>query len=241
MSVKRDRKILITRPEIDAKETAQILRAKGYDVLCEPMIGITYQKKRLTLSTDDYAGLIFTSRNGVRAFLENCDNRDLSVFTVGDKTLQDVQDSGFKNVQSASGTVDDLKILLSQNSSDKPYLYVRGAEISQPLKGSVNGVQVEEKILYHADIKEEFSNSLMRNLIGAEISDVLFYSKRTAEAFIDIVQKHEDKNLLHTGLKASKALCLGRSMLEYVSVLPWQDIRCADHPDQDHLIALLDK
>ena len=68
-----ERLVLITRADIDAAEISASIREKGFNVLCAPMIEITTHQESFSLSKEDYAGLVFTSGNGVRAFVQNCD------------------------------------------------------------------------------------------------------------------------------------------------------------------------
>lgn len=233
-------RVLITRPKADAEALAQEIQQKNYDIFCQPLIEIIYHEENLSLSKTQYAGIIFTSKNAVRAFCQNTQDRDLPVLTVGDQTRAEVRAAGFKQVQSAGGGVADLIKLLSHQQAKKPYLYCRGKHISHPLKGAVTAVPIEEVTLYHAEKQQKISDKCVGLIKAGSFSYVLFFSKRTAESFVDFVLTHPDKEVLENGLKSSKALCLGASMIEYVSILPWQEIKLARHPDRKSLLALLD-
>ena len=78
------------------------------------------------------------------------------MFTVGERTAEEAREAGFQEVHSADGDVQALKALLAQNPSDKLYLYARATHISNPLKGQIEGVEIDEKILYHIDKKGKF-------------------------------------------------------------------------------------
>ena len=110
--------VLITRPEIDAKSTAIAVQEKGYEVFCQSFLEVIYHDDLIS-DLEKYSALIFTSINGVRAYVQNIQNRDLPVFTVGDRTQAEVRQAGFKQVKSASGNVDNLIKLLSEEASKK--------------------------------------------------------------------------------------------------------------------------
>lgn len=230
------RSVLITRPEVDAKEIAALVEEKNYQVVCEPFLEVIYHKTSLPdLST--YGGLVFTSANAVRAFCQNSAERDLAVFTVGDYTALEAKAAGFEKISSASGNIDDLEALLSQSPSDMPYLYIRGEHISKKLEINDPKITIEEAVLYYTEKKQDISAQSLALLAEGAFSHVLFFSARTAEGFIDIVQSQDG---LFEGLKSSKALCLGASMVECLTVLPWADVQVASHPTRQGMLALLD-
>lgn len=231
-------RVLITRPEVDANNFAEDIRQKGYEVSCEAFLNVIYDDISIP-DLSQYSSLIFTSINGVRAFCQNTKDRILPVLTVGDKTQVEVRASGFEQTKSASGNVDDLIALLSKEQAEKPYLYCRGEHISRPLKEVVTGVSIEEIILYHTEKQQKISSGCAEIIKAGGFSHVLFFSKRTAESFVDCVLNHQDKEALESGLKSSKALCLGTSMIECVSILPWQEVRVASHSDSEGILALL--
>lgn len=233
------KQILITRPEIDALETAKILNQKGYESFCESFLKIIYRDCKIP-NLEKFETVIFTSRHAVHAFCQNTDERNISVLTVGDKTAEEAEKNNFKNIQSASGDLDDLVQLLSRNVSDKPYLYARGQEVSACLVGSLPKLDIEEVILYHTEKQQEISLGGAEMLKNMAFSHVLFYSKRTAESFVAAIEAHPQKLALFEGFKGAKALCLGSSMVEYLSVLPWRSIDVADKPNQEALLALLE-
>ncbi len=220
--------VLITRPEQDAATTANALVAQNYQVICQPFLKIVMDE-RVIENIENYQGIIFTSQNAVRAFCLRHTARDMDVYAVGQATKELSYSYGFKNVHNADGTVDDLKTILSE---DQALLYIRGAHISTPITGH----NITEEILYHAENIEEIDKSIIEKLREKEVSEVLFYSKRTADNFVQLIRQ----NALEGCLNHTKALCLGDSMIKSVSVLPWQFVACAQRPTQDSLLALLD-
>lgn len=221
-------RVLITRPIEEAEDIRQDLMNKNYDVFCEPLL-VSHIHDNKIEDVESFEGIIFTSRNGVRAFCQNCENRELPIYCVGDATSSLATESGLKNVQSAGGAAIDLRKIIPR---DKRLLYVRGEDITQEIEADY----ITPYIGYHADKKEEFSDEVKLIIEENGFSHVLFFSKRTADAFVENIQKYE----IERGLTHTKALCLGTSMVKSVSVLLWAGVEVAKQPDKHSLMALLD-
>lgn len=230
--------VLITRPETDSFDTAQDIENLNYHVICEPFLKVSFNDFTLP-DLNGYAGLIFTSANGVRSVLDQITDFDIPVLCVGNQTYDIAVQSGFKSVRNANGTVDDLAKLISTHTADKPYLYIRAEDISRDLKALVEGVRIEEVVTYHADIIEEISTLSRQVLMRGEVGYIMFFSKRTAEAFIQWIKNDPQSASIVTALKHTRALCLGDSMVECLSVITWKDIQVATHPNRQGLLKLL--
>jgi len=79
-------KILITRPEEDAKPLADALAERGIASVIEPLLAIRTLPETAAPLAEDLAGvqaILFTSANGVRAFAELSHRRD-----IGDERVQ---------------------------------------------------------------------------------------------------------------------------------------------------------
>lgn len=225
--------VLITRPEDDALDIAYAVNQKGQTAFCEAFLNVVFHDQKLP-NLENYKALIFTSANGVRAFVQKSDARDIPVYTVGDQSLAEVRQYDFKNYKSAQGGVDDLAAMLEAEGIDGQALYVRGRDISKTL--DIEGLKIEEITLYHTEKSEEISPNCLDLMEMGVFSHVMFFSKRTAESFTALL---EGKSKAIAGLKGTKALCLGDSMLECLSVLPWAEIVVAKQPDRDGMLDLL--
>ncbi len=227
--------VLITRPEEDAKSIADDIVQKGYGVFLESFLTVVFDGEIIP-DISRYSGLIFTSKNGVRAFCAQEKNRDLLVFTVGKNTADEARKVGFLDIKSADGDVSSLSVLLSDYPAKKPYLHIRGEHIARPIQSQNKGVQIEEKVLYHTEKIDKISKECAEIIQKNGLSHVLFFSKRTAESFVSAICTYG----LEAGFKRTKALCLGDSMIESLSVLPWDEIIVAARFNRDGMLALLD-
>ncbi len=226
--------ILVTRPEADAIEVTQALRAKNYEVTATAFLKINLLRQSLG-DLSAYGGLIFTSANAVRAFCHNSAVRDLRVWSVGEHTSKAARKAGFNDIRTADGNVAYLTEMLGQHEFDKPYLYIRGRHISKPIRN----VQLKEIVLYEGEKLTEIPLETKNIICAGGFTHIMFFSKRTAESFAEAVEASEYAPLLKEGLKTTMALCLGDSMVECLSVLPWQDIKVAKNANRDSLFAIL--
>ena len=100
-------RVLVTRPEDDARRLVALLADRGIEVVSAPLLHIDL----LTgddLDLNGVQALLFTSANGVRSFGTRSGERDIPALCVGDATAREARDAGFTDVRSAGGDVDDV-------------------------------------------------------------------------------------------------------------------------------------
>jgi uroporphyrinogen-III synthase len=232
--------VLITRPEEDATAIAYALNQRGYTAFCEPFLEIHDVDADLP-DLNKYNALVFTSANGVRAFCRISGRRDIPVYTVGDNTLAEARRFQFEHYKSAKGDADDLAALLSSEQKDQPVLYIRGQNVSKSLSELAPDVHFDEVVLYQSAEPEKISANCLDLFLDGAFSHILFFSVRTAESFVKLVGKEQESGRMEEALKRTKALCLGPSMIECLSVLPWQEIAVATSPDREAMLDLLEQ
>jgi uroporphyrinogen-III synthase len=229
------RTVLVTRPEQDAQEIAELIRGKGYNVQCEAFLSVVLHDEAINdRALEPYDALIFTSKNGVRAFCHNSSKRNFEVYVVGDATAQEAYKNKFKNVHSAEkggGDVASLKEII-RNCGHSKLLYLRGKHVTQSLENNL----IDEKILYHTEFVKKINKNILKDIIKGKFSDILFYSVRTADAFMYALKDFDNFECLNT----TRCLCLGDSIAKVVSVLPWRTIDVVQHPRKQNLLNLLD-
>lgn len=129
-------RILVTRSEPGASETAARLSAAGYIPIVEPVFAIA----PIAVSLPDFDALAFTSANGARQFAELSPRRDVPVFCVGDRTADAARDAGFTSVVSAEGDVSALVGLIQAKLPKTSRLLHAGNEESRgDLTGRLRG------------------------------------------------------------------------------------------------------
>jgi uroporphyrinogen-III synthase len=233
---------LITRPDDDAEPLAAALIARGITVVREPLLAV----KPVADATVDLEGvqaLLFTSANGVRAFANLSQRRDLPVFAVGDNTARTARATGFDNVESAAGAVDDLARLVARRLDSKrgALFHAAGSAMAGDLAGLLNakGFELRRVMLYSADQAAALTDDAKGRLERGEIGLVLLFSPRTAETFVTLVRDAGDA-AMH-GIEQATALCLSPAVEKAAQGLPWRSILTAEKADLPSMLRLVDQ
>lgn len=187
--------ILVTRPSPDDALTAKNLRARGFEVLCAPMLrfeAVPFQ--------DDagvkYGAVIATSANALRAVapkLANSRLLKLPLFAVGDHTAAAAGEAGFGEVIISRGDAGALREQIVASAKSKlfkkasPLLYLAGADLARDLAGELGekGFTVTTLTTYRMTPAPTLPRDVCDAFVAHEIEAVLHYSRRSARAFLD--------------------------------------------------------
>jgi uroporphyrinogen-III synthase len=229
-------RILVTRAEPGAGETAARLAAMGHEAIRAPMLAIEH----LTTAgdVDGFQAILFTSTNGVAAFAAASGARALPAYCVGDATGAAARGAGFQNVQSADGDVTALAALVAQarRPGDGALLHAAGADVAGDLAGALalRGFTVERRTFYRAVVARTLPEHARAALHSRDVpvDAVLFHSARGASAFTEIVKQHVDCTRI-------TALCFSDAVARAASVLSWRAVHVAQAPHEDALLALV--
>src|SRR6202795_5254796 len=102
-------RVLVTRPEEDARRTAEKMAKFGHDALIAPLIEIRLLDGP-EIPLDGVQAILATSGNGIRALARRNSRRDVRVFVVGTQTAIVARAEGYFEVADAAG---DAKSLVS--------------------------------------------------------------------------------------------------------------------------------
>lgn len=229
--------LLLTRPQEDSRRSAEKLVAAGHRVTIAPVMRIVLPPGP-DIAPDGCQALVFSSSNAVRAFAARSAERDIRVFTVGDRSARLAGDLGFAEVRSAAGDSADLAALLARHLSPAggPVLYLTGTHIATDL-GNIPGLgkfTIKREIVYEAKALTTLSATCRQALMGAEIGAVLFYSRRSAELFSALLGDYGITPVLGT----MTACCLAPRVAEGLRAADWAAIEVAARPVEDSLLAL---
>ncbi|MEM6812029.1 MAG: uroporphyrinogen-III synthase [Pseudomonadota bacterium] len=227
--------VLLTRVEQDNKALAQELKQKGYEVFEHPFLVIEPLDYELP-EPQNFSALLFTSSKAVDYLKDSEELVHLPVFCVGSVTGDKVREKGL-NIQKTYINVDELIQDLNQMSFDSPLLYLSGREIFkdlfQELHHAVHRVELYNSIQV-IDINEEI-------FLNSQIDSVLFYSRRTAEAFAKALETSPYSNEIKESITRTSLLCLSDSMLNYLAYFPWKDVHVAEKPTHQDMIKKLEE
>ena len=129
--------LLITRPEDDARLFAEEAEAIGFAPVFEPLLRIEPLQAQ---SLPDLApqAVLFTSANGVRAFINAYGQLGCPAYAVGDATARAARDVGFAPVQSAGGDAEALAALVQAELEPSAGLLIHAT--GQSVAGNLQGV-----------------------------------------------------------------------------------------------------
>jgi uroporphyrinogen-III synthase len=235
--------VLITRPEPEANELAERLAARGYATLIEPLLEIRLLMDGRPLDFAGVQAILISSANGVRALdarLAASDKaRALPLFAVGPASAEAATAAGFLGVEAANGDVGALAALVGRRCtpSQGRLVHVAGSVVAGDLAGrlAAQGFTVDRVTLYEAVPARTLSPSATRALKAGTIDQMLFFSPRTAETFVRLIEEAG----LGAALGRATALCLSDAVATVAGRLSWGAIRIAARPEEEALLETL--
>ncbi len=230
---------LITRPREDAEELAPELRRRGLTPVLAPLLTIRH-RAGVVPRLDGVQALLLTSANGARALAAAAQERDLPVYAVGGATARTAAGLGFAAVESAAGNVEDLTRLVADSLDPKAgtLYHAAGTRLAGDLAGRLReeGFTVMRETLYEAEAATKLPAPAKEELKTGRIDLALFFSPRTAAAFVTLVIEAG----LASGCERAAAYALSPAVGDALSELPWRAIGVSAHPDQESLLAAVD-
>lgn len=232
------RRILITRPRIDAEPLATILAERGIDSLIEPLM----RAELLAEAKIDLSGVqavVATSANGVRAFAALTPRRELPLCAVGEATAAAARAAGFTHVEVAGGDVDALASMISARCDPArgALLHAAGTVSAGDLAGALAaaGFACRRAVLYRMEPARAFSPAARRALGDGTVAGVALYSPRTATIFADLLDAAD----LVPACRHLSVICLSRAVATRVAAFPWAACAIAAQPDQPAMVAAI--
>jgi uroporphyrinogen-III synthase len=231
-------RLLLTRPAEDSERMAEILRQAGHACASLPVFTI----RNLPGNLPDLAGitgLLFTSRNGVRAFAAATPRRDFAVFAVGEASAAAARDAGFTRVTAGGGDVDSLAATVATAAvpADCRLLHVAGETLTGDLCGllQARGFTVSRCTLYAAEAIADMPADMAAALAAGSFDAVMFFSPRTAAVFAELARKCG----LSSHFRIMRAFCLSERVAAAAAALPWQHVITSPVPTEAALLAAL--
>jgi uroporphyrinogen-III synthase len=232
---------LITRPLPEAEETAKILQDKGFSTIIDPLLtihirmdGASELEKSLQYPIQT---IVLTSANGAKALGHITEKRELPILAVGASTAAAAKKLGFHKITVTGENVRLLMdhIVRSCPPKDGDILYISADVITVNLPSllAAQGFAVKRIIGYYSEETTVLSEKTITLLENKSPSTALFYSKRTAEIFMQLAANYD--------LSHITAFALSPAIAEVLHAKQWQGIYSADHPTQESLMALIEK
>lgn len=228
-------RILVTRPSGDGEATAELLRARGHEVLLAPLMAIRFHDGG-EIALGGVQAILATSANGVRTLARRTKRRDVPLFAVGRQTAQEARTHGFVAVLSADGDGADLaKAAIGwAKPQDGALLHVAGSNTKGDLAAALtaSGFDVRTAALYDAVAADALPDEAVQAIRSGALDAVLLFSPRGARVFA----------ALAAGLDCSAvtAVCISEAAAKALDGLALRAVLVADRPDQDALLARLE-
>ena len=227
--------ILITRPLEDCSEMILKFKSLGHQVSHLPLLSIdkiNYDQ----IDFSNYEGIIFTSANAVKFLNLKQIDKKIFCFCVGNATEKKARDSGFQNVITAEGNVNNLKELVLQNFNQKDggLIYVSGEVVSTDLDQQLikEGYKIDRVINYKTTHNQKFDEKFVTDL-KLNIPDMVYiYSQNSAQSFLNFIKINQSENLwMNTNL-----MCIGEKTSSILNEIKWKKIFLFNPGEEEFLL-----
>lgn len=234
-------RVLVTRPEPDARDLALRLAATGHEAVVDPLLEVE------PLPIDpaafaDAAAVVATSRNALRSLAASpalAQARSLPLFAVGGRTEALARELGFARIVTGPGTARELAgtIRTARPPDGKPLVYLAGERLAFDLAPELRsaGYDVRQIVAYRTVAAKSLRASTRTLLEGGEIGAVLLLSPRTAAAYRDLVLAAGLQQAVH----GVAHVCLSPAIAAALAPLSPESVTAAGHPTIEELLALL--
>lgn len=181
--------ILLTRPKDGAERFAEALRqdfGANQQIVLSPLTRIEWIEEEP--DTEDITRLVFTSINGVRAFVRQSKRRDIACYTVGDATAREAQSFGLR-ATSCKGRASDLIARILADGERGPVLHVRGEHSRGAVVENLRAGGCEAReIIFYRQVEQALSQEAMQLIGENTLVIVPLFSPRGAALFVEQYQ-----------------------------------------------------
>jgi uroporphyrinogen-III synthase len=234
-------RVLVTRPEPDARDEIEALAARGHEGVPAPLLVIE-QIADVALDLDGAQGLIVTSRNALRALAHHpalAAARKLPLFTVGAPTARKARELGFAAVIEGPGDGAGLAELIADRADPQRgrLVHLAGETLAFDLKKAleVRGFRVSAPVLYRAVPAGELPPEALSRISDGGLDGVILMSPRTAKTFVALLARYG----VVTQARRPICYCLSEAVAEVLAPLGFP-VRVAAHKREEDVLALID-
>jgi uroporphyrinogen-III synthase len=233
------RRVLVTRPEPGASETAARLEALGFEAVVLPLTRIApLAGPEPTPNAVD--AVVVTSVNALRHAAPRVIGAlsTKPVFAVGDVTAEAARESGFTAVSSASGTAVDLATLIAlRMPAGSRILHLAGRERTEGFAEALydRGFDVRVLEVYSAEKVSYTTDFLTETFAPGPIWGTPVFSTRGAMLLRELL----DNSLLAYAFEKTRIFCISRKVAEVLAPVAGDRIGVSDEPTEESILMLL--
>ena len=227
-------RVLITRPQPGATETAVRVAAMGLQPIVSPVLTIA---QRTIDAPPGIAAIVVTSRNALASCPVSIRGRP--VFAVGPATAALAAEFGYTNILNADGDAKALASLVAASLSPAdgalllPTAEGQGQELTALLRA--RGFRVVRRVAYRTLGASHLSESAIAALSQRGLSHAMFFSGETSRHFVHLIRAAR----LVEAVRDVIAVSISERAAVALRPLPWRRIRVAAKPNQDAMLVLL--
>jgi uroporphyrinogen-III synthase len=181
-------RVLVTRALPEAEETAQGLRALGFEALVVPLRELVPVVAHWPNETFD--ALIATSRHAFTAPLPwTARVTHLPVYVVGERTGEAARAAGFSDIRVGGGDATALAERISaEGKAGAQFLYLAGEPRRPELESALlaAGFLVTPLLCYRMVAARSLPGAIIEEFTAGRIDAVLHFSGETAKTFCDL-------------------------------------------------------
>lgn len=229
--------LLLTRPKAQSRALVKDIENNFPDkttCLISPLMAITPTGH--LPDTSKFQAVLFTSVNGVQAFIDLGGTTSSICFCVGARTTRVAQAAGLDAV-SANGAAAELIALVSKDlkPASGPLLHIRGEHTAGDIAENLTaqGFAVEQAVLYSQQACD-LTDTARQSLAQGKVQGLPLYSPLTARRFAGILAENPSwptQNLT--------ALCISENVAAEVENLELGRVEIAAKPDGAAMLALI--
>lgn len=231
-------RLIVTRPEADAKSFAEALRRLGHEAILAPLMEIRHHTGP-ELALHRVQAVLATSANGIRALAKRTQRRDVAVYAVGPQSAQAAMALGFAPVLNADGDAQTLVEFVSRHAHREGgrLLHAAGEETAGAVRESLTarGFDVETEVLYGAYPVQELPQEATAALLEGGADGVMLFSPKSAGVFAKLTAAGG----LAPQCARLAAYCISKATVARLAPLSFRHVAVAAAPNQDAMLALL--
>jgi uroporphyrinogen-III synthase len=235
-------RLLVTRPEPDAKVLRTRLEALDHQVLLAPLLSLSFDDVD-DIDLTDVQVLIATSRNGINglaaqpAALERA--KPLPLFAVGPGTAKAARAKGLGVIITGAGTARDLvpQIVTNFEPADGLLLQLAGDTLAYNLEHDLatHGFRMIQPVVYRMQAATTLPFELIEQLGLGDVDGVLLLSPRTADIYVQLVIKYR----LVSATSRMTYFCLSHAIAARLKPLGAVRTEIAPTPTLEGLLSLV--
>lgn len=238
-------RVLVTRPQPFAANTAIRLKEMGFEPVLFPLFRVVFKPTFADLNTIEASAVAITSKNAVAAVAADFTRKTVPLYVVGNGTAEAARQAGFQDIRIGAGTGVDLALLISEDlqsgrvriSIDKPLLYLAGTvrrpELESMLDGA--GVPVKTVEVYGMEKISHATDFLISGELSPFPEVVLLYSANTARRFAELVSSQVDELAENRTIM----VCLSEAVARALPQGLRKNSAVASAPTEDALLEIL--